>query len=106
MTTTINEETTVTLLDGTTFSVRPLRISLLREFMKSFDKIAAVSENNDKSLDVLLECVQIALKQYAPELAASKEKLEDLLDLPLVYKIVEEASGIALSDGSIVSSLG
>jgi inhibitor of KinA sporulation pathway (predicted exonuclease) len=106
MTTTINEETTVTLLDGTTFSVRPLKISLLRDFMKTFDKISEVAEDNSKSLDVLLDCVQIALRQYAPEIAEDKTKLEDLLDLPLVYKIVEEASGIVLSDGSILGNLG
>lgn len=105
MTTTINEETKIVLLDGTELSVRPLKISLLREFMKTFEKVSEVSDDNNKSLDVLLECVQIALKQYAPELAVDVAKLEDMLDLPLVYKIVEEASGVNLADGSLVGNL-
>ena len=101
MTTTINEAKTITLLDGTSFEVRPLKISLLRSFMKKFDTIAEVADDNDKSMDALLECVAIALQQYKPEIAASAVDLEELLDLPTVYKIVEEASGINLSDTAI-----
>ena len=101
MTTTINEAKTITLLDGTSFEVRPLKISLLRSFMKKFDTIAEVADDNDKSMDALLECVAIALQQYKPEIAASAVDLEELLDLPTVYRIVEEASGINLSDTAI-----
>ena len=94
--TTINEAKTIALLDGTVIEVRPLRISLLREFMKSFEQIAAVAEDNEKSMNLLLECVTIAFKQFKPELAEDPKKLEDMLDLPTVYKIVEEASGIPM----------
>lgn len=98
MATTINEAKTIALLDGTEIEIRPLKISLLREFMKSFEQIASVAEDNEKSMNLLLECVNIALKQFKPELAGSKE-IEDLLDLPTVYKIVEEASGIPMGYG-------
>ncbi len=98
MATEINEVTTVTLIDGTSIEVRPLKISLLREFMKKFEGIAKVAEDNDKSMSLLMECVQIAMKQYKPEAAADLAALEDNLDLPTVYKIVEAASGIKLSD--------
>jgi hypothetical protein len=37
------------------------------------------------------------MQQYKPELAGDVAKLEDLLDLPTVYKIVEAASGINLT---------
>ncbi len=105
MATTINEEKTITLIDGTKIKVRPLRISLLRKFMKSFEQIAAVAEDNDKSTDLLMDCVQIAMQQYKPELADDREALEDNLDLPTVYKIVEEASGIRLTEASVASNL-
>jgi len=97
MATTVNEPKTLELLDGTEITVRPLKISLLRDFMKKFEGIAKVSENNDKSMDILMECVQIAMKQYKPELAGDVKALEDNLDLPTVYKIVEEASGVNMS---------
>lgn len=100
MATTVNEEKTITLIDGTSFNVRPLKISLLRPFMDKFEKISEVADDNAKSMDLLLECVLIALKQYKPELAEKPEALEDLIDLPTVYQIVEEASGIKLSEAN------
>jgi hypothetical protein len=105
MSTTINETKTVELLDGTKLSVRPLKISLLRPFMTKFEGIAEVADNNDKSMTLLMECVQIAMKQYAPEQATDLKGLEELLDLPTVYKIVEEASGIKLSEASLMGGL-
>ena len=98
MTTTVNEAKKLKLIDGTEIEVRPLKISLLKPFMAKFEKIADVASDNAKSMDVLMECVQIAMKQYSPEIADDKEKLEDILDLPTVYKIVEEASGVKLAD--------
>lgn len=98
MATTVNEDTTVKLIDGTEITVRPLRISLLKNFMKKFQDIAKVSEDNDQSMEVLMECVQIALRQYKPEIAEDLAALEDNLDLPTVYKIIEGASGVKLND--------
>lgn len=96
------KKNTVTLTDGTTVEVKPLKISLLRPFVKRFGDLALVADDNDKSMDVLLDCVQIAMKQYNPDLAESKEALEDLLDLPTVYEIIEAASG---SDAATNSNL-
>lgn len=96
MATTVYEEKTLVLIDGTEIKVRPLKISLLRPFLKKFEGVAAVAEDNEKSMTLLVECAQIAMKQYKPELADDIAKLEDLLDLPTVYKIVEAASGATL----------
>lgn len=106
MTTTINEALTITLTDGTVIETRPLKISLLRNFMKSFDGLAEVAEDNDKSMDILLQCASIALKQYKPEIADDLTALEDLLDLPTVYKLVEAASGINLTDTALLNGIG
>lgn len=96
--TTVNEEKTIKLIDGTEIKVRPLKISLLRPFMAKFQDIAKVADDNDKSMTLLMECVQIAMKQYKPELAEDLKALEDNVDLPTVYQIVEEASGVKLGD--------
>ena len=106
MTTTVNETKTIKLIDGTEISVRPLKISLLRPFMNKFEGIAAVADDNEKSMTLLMECVQIAMKQYKPELGDDLKALEELLDLPTVYKIVEEASGINLNDAALLNNLG
>lgn len=97
MATTVYEPQKLTLMDGTEITVRPLKISLLRPFMAKFEGVAAVADDNEKSMTLLIECVQIAMKQYKPELAENIEKLEEVLDLPTVYKIVEAASGSTLA---------
>lgn len=98
MATQVYETSEITLLDGKTVKMRPLKISLLREFMKKFEGIADVANDNDKSMDILIDCVQIAMKQYEPKLAEDREVLEDNIDLPSVYKVIEAASGIKFDD--------
>lgn len=105
MATTVHEVEKLSLMDGTEIEIRPLRISLLRPFMKKFEGVAAVADNNEKSMTLLVECVQIAMEQYKPELAKDVKALEEILDLPTVYKIVQAASGIELgSVGNLLSS--
>lgn len=96
---TVNEPTAIALLDGTVINVRPLKLSLLREFSKAFAKISEVADDEDKSIDLLLDCVKIALKQYAPELLENKVDLEEILDIKIVYQIIEEASGSNIAQG-------
>ncbi len=97
------DENIVVLIDGTKVSVRPLKISLLRPFMKKFEGIAAVAEDNDKSMSILMECVQIAMQQYKPDLSEDLKSLEENLDLPTVYKIIEAASGTNMSDSALIN---
>lgn len=105
MATSVYEVVDVELQDGTAITMRPLKISLLREFMKEFEKISdpKISEDNVKSMDLLLSCAVIAMKQYHPELA-EKAKLEDVIDLPTIYKVVEVAAGIKLNDPNALAA--
>lgn len=96
MATTVFETVDMELMDGTKIKMRPLKISLLREFMKKFDTVVDVAASNVDSMDVLVECAMIAMKQYAPEVAEDREKFEDVADIKMVYKIIEVASGIKL----------
>lgn len=88
----------LSLIDGTKFEIKPLKISLLKPFMEQFTKLQEVAEDNTKSMDVLIDCVQIAFKQYLPAVADNREAIEENLDLPTVYKIIDAASGMQLSD--------
>jgi DNA-binding protein H-NS len=100
MATTVHEGEELTLMDGSVIKVRPLKISLLRPFMKKFEQVAAVAEDNEKSMTLLIECVQIAMEQYKPELAKDLKALEEIMDLPTVYKVIEAASGVKLTDAN------
>ncbi len=57
-----NDKDSVTLIDGTTLEIRPLKISLLRDFLKKFEGVTAVADDNQKSMNILMECVQIAMQ--------------------------------------------
>jgi hypothetical protein len=105
MATQIYETVDVELMDGTSITLRPLKLSLLREFMKEFQKIGdeKIAEDNIKSMDLLLNCSVIAMKQYNPDLA-DKAKLEDVIDLPTVYKVIEVAAGIKLNDPNALAA--
>ena len=102
MATTINEQTTIELLDGTSINLRPLKISLLHEFMKKFDEVSKVADDNEQSLAILMDCVRIALQQYEPKLLEKDVDLEEILNLPIVYSIINEAAGIDLSGTSLL----
>jgi hypothetical protein len=96
MATAVYETVKLKLMDETEIEMRPLKISLLREFMKKFDSVVEVATSNVDSMDVLVDCAMIAMKQYKPELSEDKEKFEDVVDIKMVYKIIEVASGIKL----------
>lgn len=105
MATSVYEIVEVELIDGTKISMRPLKISLLRDFMKEFQKIGDedIASDNIKSMDLLLDCAVIAMKQYNEEYA-DKKKLEDAIDLPTIYKIIEIAAGIKLNDPNALAA--
>jgi hypothetical protein len=43
------------------------------------------------------------MKQYKPEIA-DKAKLEEIIDLPTVYKVIEVAAGIKLNDPNALAA--
>jgi hypothetical protein len=105
MATSVYDTVEVELMDGTALTMRPLKISLLRDFMKEFQKLGdeKISEDNIKSMDLLLNCAVIAMKQYNPDFA-DKAKLEEIIDLPTIYKVIEVASGVKLNDPNALAA--
>jgi hypothetical protein len=64
----------------------------MREFMDIFIGMES-SKNDDESIEVLLECSRVCMKQYSPSLCLD---LEDHVDLNTLYDIVEIAAGIKI----------
>lgn len=106
MATSVYEVVEIELIDGTKLKLRPLKINLLRDFMKKFQGLEniEIASDNNKSMDLLIDCIQIAMKQYHPDLSEDREKLEDVIDLPTVYKIIEIASGVKLNDPNLLAA--
>ncbi len=94
----VYESATVQLMDGTELFITPLKIKHLREFMVTFEKMETV-EGEDETLDVLLDCTRIAMRQYFPKIKTI-EDVEDNIDLKTMYKILEIAAGIKINGES------
>ena len=96
MATKIYKSDTITLIDGETIEIYPLKIKYLREFMEAFHLIKE-SKNDIESISYLSECARIAMQQYKPEIAKTIEDLEDNVDLPTIYKIINIGGGISVN---------
>jgi hypothetical protein len=96
MATKIYKSDIITLIDGEKIEIYPLKIKYLREFMEAFHLIQK-SENDLQSISYLSECARIAMQQYKPEIAKTIEDLEDNVDLPTIYKIINIGGGISVS---------
>jgi hypothetical protein len=96
MPTKIYESCYITLLDGQEIYVTPLKIKYLREFLDAFGFVYKTS-NDDETVEILSKCTAIAMKQYRPEIVDS---IEDYVDLPTIYKIIEFAAGIKINGKS------
>lgn len=99
MATQIYQTKNITLLDGSKIEVIPLKIKFLRQFMDEFENIHNC-KTDDQSISLLSRCVQIAMQQYKPEISDSIEKVEDVLDMALIYEILDVAAGIKINKKS------
>jgi hypothetical protein len=73
--------------------VSPLKIKYMRDFMDSFILVSA-EQDQELALDLVVECVFIAMKQFAPNLYKTKEDIANSFDLKTLYKILEFAAEI------------
>jgi len=99
MATTIYQTKLIVLLDNTELEIIPLKIKYLRKFMIAFEGIKTTN-TDDESISVLVECVRICMKQYYPKISNTVEEIEDNLDLPTIYQILDIAAGIKINKKS------
>lgn len=118
MATTVYNQETISLQDGTEVTLKPLPIGRLRRFMKAWEKFTEVKTDED-GFDVFLNCAGIAVEGdfkgkfdslKAPadsgEFLSEEYKtyLEDVLDLDTIYKILEVCGGLKLNDPKLMEA--
>ena len=99
MATKVYTSKTISLVDGTEIEIIPLKIKYLREFMDSFNLIQNAS-TEEETIMVLVNCVRVAMKQYYPKISKTVEDIEDNLDMPTVYEILDIAANIKINKNS------
>lgn len=85
-------------MDGKEISLTPLKIKYLREFMDAFE-LVKTANNDEEAIIFLSNCATIAMKQYYPAIATISD-LEDNINLPGIYKVLEIAAGIKIDSKS------
>jgi hypothetical protein len=95
MATKIYDTSSLELLDGYVISISPLKIKFLREFMIEFENVKTANDD-EEAIEKLAACVAICMKQFRPEIA-TKELVEDLCDMDMIYTIIEFAANIKLN---------
>jgi hypothetical protein len=95
MATKIYDTDIIYLIDGTEIIIAPLKLKYLREFMDAF-KFIDLAKDDQESIVALANCARIAMKQYYPSIQ-TMEELEDSVDLPTIYKILNIAAGISVN---------
>ena len=99
MATNVYQSKNINLINGTEIEIIPLKIKYLREFMEAFEYVKT-SKNDDEAIDFLVECVRIAMKQFYPEISKNKNDIEDNLDMPTIYTILDISAGIKINQKS------
>lgn len=90
------------MADGSKVELRPLPIRRLKVFMTTLDTLSEVKDE-EESLDKLLELSRVCLAGIRAE-QANSEDLDDILDLPTCYKIIEVCGGVKLNDPNLVAA--
>ena len=116
MATTVYTVEEIILQSGREITLRPNSITVQRKFMKAFREVIKDNENpeaedfdifdQDKTFDQMVGLAAICLTKIAPDLAdaENREELEDEVDEPTVYKIIEVCGGIKLNDPNLLEA--
>lgn len=108
MATTVYQTEDIILQDGTEITLKRLNIKNQRKFMNRFENLE-VTESNDEATDQMVELAKICLVGVLKgtkheENSQDDEWLEEVLDEPTIYKIIEVCAGIKLNDPNLLAA--
>ncbi len=103
MATQLYDTVEIELQDGRQVKLKPLPIKYLRDFMEVVTKLDDV-KNEKEAIDIFIDACAIALKRSLPDLAGNREALEEALDVPTIWKIIEVCGGIKLGDPNLIAA--
>ena len=98
MPTEIYKTSIIELFDGTELYITPLKIKYLKLFLEEFENVKT-SKNDEEAIDYLCRCATIAMRQYCPSIK-TQEQLEDNIDMPTIYKLLDYSAGIKINEKS------
>jgi hypothetical protein len=98
MPTEIYKTSTIKLFDETELFITPLKIKYLKLFLEEFENVKT-AKNDEEAIDYLSKCATITMRQYYPTIK-TQEQLEENIDMPTIYKLLDYSAGIKINDNS------
>lgn len=83
-------------IDGVEIEIIPLKIKYLKELMEVFSGVDQ-SLTSEETINIICDCVRVALKQYVPNTYKTIDDIQDNFDIGTVYEILEYSAGINIS---------
>ena len=120
MANTVYDTKEIQLQDGKEVELKPLPLGLLKKLMKAWQEVAN-SETEDDIFDVYVNCSGICLsKSFKDDFEKTlevdsdgvfhvaddyREHLEDILDMPTIYEILDVCGGLKLNDPKLAEAV-
>ena len=83
-------------IDGIEIEITPLKIRYLKELMETFSGVSG-SMTQEDTINIICDCVRVAMKQYMPNTYKTIEEIQDSFDISTVYNVLEYSAGINIS---------
>jgi hypothetical protein len=93
----------IELQNGKSYSFRPFNLKLQRKFMNIFTNLEP-PKTEDESTDQMLALATICMESVDKELAADSDAMEEALDQPTIYKLIEICAQIKLNDPNLLAA--
>lgn len=103
MATTVYDTEEISLQDGTKVVLKPNRIKYQKQFMTLLEEGGSAQTNNEAT-DQLVALAAICLRGAIGDKADDTEWLEEALDEPTIYRIIEICGGIKLDDPNLMAA--
>lgn len=113
MANTVYDSKTIKLQDETEVTLVPLAIGRLRRFMKAWAAVVD-AKDEDEAFDIYINCCGVALEKQIGDkfektadvdtvlTADYREYLEDVLDQPTIFEILDVCGGLKLNDPKLL----
>lgn len=99
MATSVYKEYPITLINGDVIIVSPVKIKYLKEFMDKFELIRH-AQNDDETIAILVELTRVLMQDFAPDIFRTTDDIEEHMDLPTIYKVLDYCANIKLNEKS------
>lgn len=93
------------LEDGTNIFLKPLPIKQLKKFMEVIRELDSEDiTTEEQAMDIFIKAAMVCLEKTNPEVGLSREKFEEVVNIPTMMKVLEICGGLKLNDPNLLGA--